>query len=109
MKLQIENTQYKDFYAVSNEERFVNKPSRVIQTDESGKVVSLTLRYYDNMPEGLVGVKGLITNQEFLALDDETIQNIYSEDIPDFESRATTAKTVKRAGGFRNLVSDRGY
>ena len=74
------------FYAVSNEERFVNKPSRVIQTDESGKVVSLTLRYYDNMPEGLVGVKGLITNQEFLALDDETIQNIYSEDIPDFES-----------------------
>lgn len=74
------------FYAVSSEERFVNKPSRVIQTDESGRVVSLTLRYYDNMPEGLVGTKGLITNQEFLALDDETVRNIYSEDIPDFES-----------------------
>lgn len=61
------------------------------------------------MPEGLVGVKGLITNQEFLALDDETIQNIYSEDIPDFESLGYHRKDGEEGWWLSNLVSDRGY
>lgn len=71
------------YYAVSNEERFVNKPSRVIQTDNNQNVLSLTIRYYDNLPEGQIGNKGLITNQEFLAIDDATVNSVYSNDVPD--------------------------
>lgn len=71
-------------YAKSSDDDFLTKPSRVIQTDGDGRVVSLSIQYYDNLPEGQLGNKGLVTSQEFLAIDDNTVERVYKGDIPDF-------------------------
>ncbi len=64
--------------------RFVRKPARIVQRDNEGRIISTVIHYYDGLPEGQVGEKGLLTCQENLVLTDDIVAKVYGEDIPDF-------------------------
>ncbi|MBW7475377.1 FG-GAP-like repeat-containing protein [Paenibacillus oenotherae] len=71
-------------YAIDPASRFRGKPSRTIQRDGSGGIVSATISYYDDLPESGIGAAGLLTRQETLVLSDELTAEVYGGELPDF-------------------------
>jgi len=96
------------------------KPARTVQKDETGAVVSATIDYYDNLPEGQIGAAGLLTRLECLVLTDAAVAAAYGQDPPDFAAlgyhrRATedgwwidqlTYSRVDDANGLRGTATN---
>ena len=96
------------------------KPARTVQKDETGAVVSATIDYYDNLPEGQIGAAGLLTRLECLVLTDAAVAAAYGQDSPDFAAlgyhrRATedgwwidqlTYSRVDDANGLRGTATN---
>lgn len=72
-------------FAVDATGRFRNKPSKLVQRDGNGKTIAATVSYYDDRPEGTIGIYGLLTRVETLVLTDEIVTQLYGENIPDFK------------------------
>jgi RHS repeat-associated protein len=71
-------------YAADPVGRFRGKPARTVQRDGAGAVLSTTINYYDNLPEGQVGAEGLLTKLECLVLSDATVTEVYGASPPSF-------------------------
>lgn len=72
-------------FAIDPRGRYRNKPSKIVQQDEKGKIIAVSISYYDNQAEGYVGLNGLLTRQETLVLTDEIVAQTYDMNIPDFQ------------------------
>ncbi|PEZ06747.1 hypothetical protein CN326_09725 [Bacillus sp. AFS018417] len=71
-------------FAVDPTGRFRSKPSRMVQRDENGNIIAASISYYDELQQGQVGPKGLLTKQETLVLTDEIVAQVYGVNAPDF-------------------------
>lgn len=91
-------------YAVNPAARFRGKPSRTVQRDGSGSIVSATISYYDGLPESEIGAAGLLTGQETLVLTDELAAAVYGAAVPDFAALGYHRR-VGESGWWINQVS----
>lgn len=91
-------------YAADPSSRFRGKPSRTIQRDGSGQIVSATISYYDHLPESEIGAAGLLTRQETLVLTDELASEVYGGTPPDFAALGYHRRTGEN-GWWINQVS----
>jgi RHS repeat-associated protein len=64
--------------------RFLSRPWRVQQFDDTGVVLADCVTEYDGQPAGSVGSLGLITRRTALALRDDMLPAAYGADVPDF-------------------------
>lgn len=71
-------------YAKHAAHRFRNKAARIIQRDETGRVIATNITYFDHQPEGMLDDQGLVTRQEVLVLTDALVAAAYGPVPPDF-------------------------